>query len=134
MGELQSEHTIMTRRVKQTENDYDQAKKQWESERAMLIERCASASSSSAGSPSPNKSRRSTAQSNPGLGVPYGDGSSGGGGGDMQQGDRDSLVIEQLEDQVRNLGQQLLKKQEAMQELLSERAGLKVRLQDAQRR
>ena len=131
MGELQSEHTIMTRRVQQTENDYDQAKKQWESERAMLIERCANASSLSAGSPSPNKSRRSTAQSNPGLGVPYGEGS---GGGDMQQGDRDSLVIEQLEDQVRNLGQQLLKKQEAMQELLSERAGLKVRLQDAQRR
>jgi uncharacterized protein YoxC len=43
-------------------------------------------------------------------------------------------AIQQLESQVKSLGQQLLRKQDAMQELLSERAALKVRLQDSQRR
>jgi len=39
-----------------------------------------------------------------------------------------------LEEQLRTLGQQLLRKQESLEEYLSERAALKVRLQDAQRR
>lgn len=45
-----------------------------------------------------------------------------------------NILIQQLESQVKSLGQQLLRKQDAMQELLSERAALKVRLQDSQRR
>ena len=40
----------------------------------------------------------------------------------------------QLEEQLRSLGQQLLRKQESLEEYLSERAALKVRLQDSERR
>lgn len=39
-----------------------------------------------------------------------------------------------LEEQLRTLGQQLLRKQESLEAYLSERAALKVRLQDSQRR
>jgi DNA repair exonuclease SbcCD ATPase subunit len=121
MGDLQAEHEVMSKRLRQAENDIETGRKAWEAERAMLIERCANASASAASSRSPVAGK--------GRGGGYG--MSGDGMGGVDDSDR---VIEQLEDQVRSLGQQLLKKQEGMQELLSERAGLKVRLQDAQRR
>jgi hypothetical protein len=50
------------------------------------------------------------------------------------QNDPHSQEITRLEEQMRTLGQQLLRKQESLEEYLSERAALKVRLQDAQRR
>lgn len=51
-----------------------------------------------------------------------------------QQQGRHAEDINRLDEQLRTLGQQLLRKQETLEEYLSERAALKVRLQDAQRR
>ena len=127
LSELQAEYSSACRRLQQAEADSETNRKAWDAERAMLIERCAQASSM-AGTNSPaghtSKSRRTTA------GGAYSQDGEGEGG----DADNSALMVEQLQDQVRHLGQQLLKKQEGMQELLSERAGLKVRLQDAQRR
>jgi len=113
LSDLKNEHDTTLRRLKQTQSELETSTRTWETERSKLIERCANATSAAASSPSPVKQRSSIASS---------------------EADSATETIAQLETQVRNLGQQLLKKQDAMQELLSERAGLKVRLQDAQRR
>lgn len=122
MGDLQAEHDTMAKRLRQAENDVESGRKAWDAERAMLIERCATATASAASARSPTGKGRLQNTST---------------GGSYRANDKTEdtdKLIEQLEDQVRSLGQQLLKKQDSMQELLSERAGLKVRLQDAQRR
>lgn len=48
--------------------------------------------------------------------------------------DQQAENVIRLEEQLRTLGKQLLRKQESLEEYLSERAALKVRLQDSQRR
>jgi hypothetical protein len=103
---LRSQLEAAKRKVSQSEIDLENQRKLWEQERTTLIERY----SAGGGLESEQSSAHRTHE------------------------EERSQTIQQLESQVKSLGQQLLRKQDAMQELLSERAALKVRLQDYQRR
>jgi chromosome segregation ATPase len=104
---LRSQLDTAKRKLSQSEIDLDSQRKLWEQERSSLIERYSAARGALSGEPSRSPEEEAKAR---------------------------SQTIQQLESQVKSLGQQLLRKQDAMQELLSERAALKVRLQDSQRR
>lgn len=112
LADMAAAEDSLHRKIKQAEMELETNRRSWEAERHSLIERCAALSSST-------HAQRE------------------GGGGEGEEADAEGPLLKtiaELEVQVRNLGHQLLKKQDAMQDLLSERAGLKVRLQDSNRR
>lgn len=116
-GQLQELRDSSGKRIRVLEMDLQSGRKAWEEERAMLLERCAA-----------NAAAREVA---PSHGQPLSPSSHETGGGPSAAS---AAVVAEMEDQLRALGQQLLRKQESVQELLSERAGLKVRLLDTQKR